>query len=175
MSNGIIFALLVIVFGVFVFFIVYALKGNQKKAPAAKADVQAASGDRLQIEVKPKDNGVEILVYNSWEERPSDAELFPDIVNDIAPAKDALDRDFWEKVANIGNIADPAEREKLVTLLADQGVISKDDISTWAMPDPGLDDPEREVTEEPGNESDYRGILDRIEPEEGEAPYVFNV
>ena len=166
MNSTILLIPLALVFALFCFFIFYAMKGSGKK-PAKVIDI--AGNERFQLEVKPKDDGVEILVYNSYQERPSDAELFPDILNDLAPSKDVMDRAFWDRVAHIGEVEDPAEREKLVRMLADAGVIPPSAVDTWTMPDPNVD---REPDE--GPDDDYRNVLSRVDFDaEPQGGYVF--
>ena len=138
MSNTVIYILLAVVFGLLCFFIWEFMKGSAVKAPVKVAEIKAptAAGEKIQVEVKPTETGVDIFVYNSYKDRPSDAVMFPEIEDDLMPPKGTLGRDFWDKVAHIGDIEDPAEREGIVRTLADKGFIPEEAVSSWIMPAP---------------------------------------
>lgn len=164
MSNTILFIILAAAFVAFVIFLLQAARGGGE--PASRIPQRA--GD-VMVKVTREEDGINILVYNSYEDRPSDAELFPEITNDLAPAKGSLDRAFWERVADMGNIADPAERERLVSILADHGFIDRDAASTWSMPDPGVPAGDRPDGDDPGPED-----FDIME-DSGEGEYFFDI
>lgn len=175
MSNTVIYILLVVAFGLLCFFIWQFTKDARGGGPVKVAEIKAPSGagEKIQVEVKPTDTGVDIFVYNSYKDRPSDAVMFPEIEDDLMPPKGTLGRDFWDKVAHIGDIEDPAERESIVRTLADKGFIAEEAVSSWMMPAP-------EAGEEPADEEDGEGQegineFDTLEVPDAEEGYYFDI
>lgn len=69
-----------------------------------------------------EDGGIRLdFNYESYETRPSDDELFPDIVNTAGPTS-PLTRDFWQQVASIDELL-PEEKERLCGILTKYGII----------------------------------------------------
>lgn len=72
-----------------------------------------------------EDGGIRLdFNYESYETRPSDDELFPDIVNTAGPTT-PLTRGFWQQVAVIDEL-EAEEKESLCSTLLKYGIISQE-------------------------------------------------
>ncbi len=91
--------------------------------------------DNASLKIKQSDKGMQLNIeYTSWEDRPSDAELFPDIVNNTPPPEGSLDRTFWQMYANFdGLTAD--EREKVLGRLVEHGLLAPEAVEQFTLPD----------------------------------------
>lgn len=107
---------------------------------------------RQSMKIDSTDDGkikIEIL-YDTWEDRPSDGELFPDITNDaITPP--AYGHDLWDKVLNFDKLS-AEDKEFVTSVLAEKGFIRKDEVAEFAMgAEPDGHDPDEPVNPNPAD------------------------
>lgn len=113
------------------------------------------------VKINSTENGsvkIEIL-YDTWEDRPSDGELFPDIFNEAVTPPE-YGHDLWDMVTHFDTL-DAEKKEFVASVLAEKGFIRKDDVAEFAMgalddgPDPDSEEPvNRNPAEEHYNTSD---------------------
>ncbi len=135
--NTVIFVLLAAIF--MVFLVVVALMVSPKSSSAKGVNINLDS--RSAVNIRQKDGAVHIDVqYTSWEDRPSDAELFPDIVDNTPIPQGSLDRTFWQMYANFDQLT-ADERESILRRLVEHGLISPDGMDRFLVSDetPDLD------------------------------------
>lgn len=97
------------------------------KAPKeSKTIVQIDKSQSVKID-PIDDGGVKIqILYNSWEERPSDDELFPDMPNN-AETPDPIGASFWGKVISFDSLPEE-EKEEVKSILEKEGFFRKDNL-----------------------------------------------
>lgn len=119
---------LAVIFMVLLVIVALALSPKTSgKGVNIKLDERAAlkinqSGDGVQIELK----------YNDWQDRPSDAELFPDIVNNDPPPQGSLDRSFWQMYANFDSLT-AQERESILMRLVEHGLLRPEEVEKFHL------------------------------------------
>lgn len=102
------------------------------------------------VKINSTENGsvkIEIL-YDTWEDRPSDGELFPDIFNEAVTPPE-YGHDLWDMVTHFDTL-DAEKKEFVASVLAEKGFIRKDDVAEFAMG--ALDDEHGPDAEEPDAE-----------------------
>lgn len=120
----------------------------------------STSGSTLQIQI----------TYESTENRPSDAFLFPD-PEPLPPPVGALDRAFWLKVAAYDDLS-REEKMEIDERLAQSGFFRRDETTVAeAMKD---DDREAEYVELIDNFAEEGGVIVEDEGPQGSAPADFS-
>jgi len=115
-------------------FFLYSLFEAYRAGKNGPASGNTRKSSTSQLKIKSENDGVHVIFPpGTLSIEDSSEDLFPDIINDIAPDDDGLDEIFWQKVASIPETEDPEERERIATRLADAGIISRDKISTVAL------------------------------------------
>lgn len=97
------------------------------------------------VHVTRQDEGLRFeVVYDGAEpvdmdERPAEYGMEPGLVNDVAPAEEGLDREFWTRVSRIDDLS-VEERARVVATLRDHGFISRADADGYLLPGEDGDD-----------------------------------
>ena len=139
-----IYTVLLILLAVTLVYFLYALvKGitsstskNSTKTPKDE-DYEEDGGDNAQkeeisVKIRREPDGIHIIVPAVIEDDDFD-DVFPHIINDTPPDDHGLDMAFFRKVASLPEIANPDERERITSILADNGIISQENASILAM------------------------------------------
>lgn len=132
-------------------------KPSGKTSRSFKIPSKEKSVENIDIKIRQEKDGLHLIIENAVPEDSSPEDFFPDIINDVAPDDRGLDNSFWEKIASLPDMEDPSERERLVRILADNGIISEADIPTLVMlgseDSPEDDDTDRNEALESKNET----------------------
>lgn len=154
--NTFIAILLSVIFMVFLLFVALMMS---PKTQTKSVNINLPNNAGVKISQNQKGVSLDIE-YNSWEDRPSDAELFPDIVDDTPPQKNALDRSFWQMYANFDNLT-VEEREEVLRRLVEHGIIAPSEVEKFTLMDDGQDStPSNEESEPSGDAEPGSGSSD---------------
>lgn len=104
--------------------------GSSGRQPAqgggrGSSSVNFTLSDDAHVHVKKTDEGFNVdFTYETFLDRPSDAVLFPDIVND-APVEPTFEESYFEQLARADQLSS-TDRTKLVGQLVIKGIITQE-------------------------------------------------
>lgn len=141
-------------------YFIFALVAGMKKGKGSKKTIairpqysekNAQQGD-INVTLRKEDDGIHIILPADIEE--DDDDIFPDIVNNIPPDTKGIKPSDCYNMARLPEITDPSERERIVRVFADAGIISEEDVSRLAMLSPYIEgNPHSESEEKPESDS----------------------
>ena len=126
-------ALIIVLVAALVFLAWSILKISTLPKQPRKRVAAAAAAPSISIQVRRESDGIHLVIPDVVPMDDGPDSIFPDIINDVEPDSHGLSLEFWQKVASMPEISDPEERERLAQTLADAGIISKANISLFAL------------------------------------------
>lgn len=154
---------LFIILAVFLVVGIWLLFPKKEEAKASKG-IQMHLSDNTAVKIEEKEDAVHLTFeYRSYEDRPADYEMFPELFPE--PECDSeLNSEFFQKLAVFDTLS-KEEKHSVITVLIRNRILTKDNLETLSLarenPEPDTDE-HPEINEEPEKDE---AVADKPETE----------